>query len=92
MATAVNFRTSLRLHNDIATRNFPREQKQMRNDQSWPHRFPCRQLRAHFKYGQIQSHVQMSRESHDLNIGVCSQTAIRIGFYARISHLRYVLL
>ena len=67
---------------------FIRKQKQRRNDQSWSHGFPCSQLGAHSKYDQIQRHVQTSRESHDLNMGFRSQTAICIGFYARIKSFK----
>ena len=31
-----------------------------------------KQIRAHFKYCQVKSHVQTARESHDLNMDLCS--------------------
>ena len=68
MASVVYFRTSQR-HN--RTQRF-REQKQRRNDQSGPQRFPyitsCKICRAQFKYFQVQTHVQTARESPDLNM------------------------
>ena len=64
MASAVYFRTSLR-HN--STQRF-REQKHRRNDQSGPQCVPYKYSRAHFKYFQVQTHVQTARESPDLNM------------------------
>ena len=68
MASVVYFRTSQR-HN--RTQRF-REQKQRRNDQSGPQRFPyitsCKKCRAQFKYFQVPTHVQTARESPDLNM------------------------
>ena len=31
-----------------------------------------KQIRAHFKYCQVKTHVQTARESHDLNVDLCS--------------------
>ena len=46
--------------------------KHRRNDQSGPQCVPyltsCKQCRAHFKYFQVQTHVQTARESPDLNM------------------------
>ena len=47
------------------------ELKQGRNDESGPQRFRyltlCTLLGVHFKYFQVQTHVQTARESPDLN-------------------------
>ena len=49
-----------------------REQKHRQNVLSGPQRFPyitsCRECMAHFKYFQVQTHVQTARESPDLNM------------------------
>ena len=49
-----------------------REQTHQRNDQSGPQCFTyitsCKQRKAHFKYFQVQTHVQTARGSPDLNM------------------------
>ena len=65
-----------------------REQKYRRNDQSGLQRLPynvMQIMQAHFKYFQVQTHVQTTLESPDLNMDShsfdngCQQLYARIG-------------
>ena len=55
-----------------------------------------KQIRAHFKYYQIKTHVQTAYESHDLNmeflfIWQWLQTALHSKFYARTSYIFHIM-
>ena len=70
MASAVNLLTSSRLHNAIAARNLfaNKSNDEMISLGRTAFRITCRQLGGNFKYDQVQSRVQTTRESHDLNM------------------------
>ena len=48
------------------------------------HVMSYKQIRAHFKYCQVDTHVQTARESHDLNIDFVHLTMASNSFAYRI--------
>ena len=78
MASALNFRSSYRHPcNVVSNKNVD---VVLSPGSSTFREMSDKQIRAHFKYCQIKTHVQTAREPHDLNMASDSVT----NFYARI--------